>query len=105
MKVAYYQTANGFAAVTSEAPKGMDGVLLLGKGPEPGKGIESVKELFFTRELLLKMMPVKKEEVPDIWLKAFDYEKAEAKDTGRRQRIIIFSIILILSILWILIFG
>lgn len=85
----------------------MKGVVFVGRG---SNNIETVKEQVFAKNQLDKLTQVEAKDVPDVWFKAIGYEKREpspaflSEERARRQRIIIFSIILILSLLWMFIF-
>lgn len=75
MKVKYFQTDNGYLAVTDQSPKDFKGILFIGKiGTDP----LNVKEDVFTSEQVLKFREIAKADMPAVWMLAFNYEKPVA---------------------------
>lgn len=72
---AYFRDGNGFLGVTNESPMGMQGTVFAGRGPQPGQGIESVREQAYAKNQLDKMDRVEADDVPDDWFAAIGYEK------------------------------
>ena len=73
MKITYYRDPfGGYHGVTDESPKGLDGCVCAGRGPDEHGGIETVKERAYAVQHLRKWTRV--EDVPDEWLEAIGYE-------------------------------
>jgi hypothetical protein len=72
----YYRVPGGFIAVANEGPrKGpMKGLVLVGRGPKPGGGPETVYEQAFAIAELQKLCSLPVDEVPDAWLEALQYD-------------------------------
>lgn len=72
----YYRIAGGFIGVTSEGPKKgpLKGLVLVGRGPKPGGGPETVYEQAFAVAELQTLCSVREDAVPDPWLEAFGYD-------------------------------
>ena len=75
MKYAYFRCENGYVGITDESPAGMKGFVFAGRGPRPGKGIESVCEQGYARSQLDKLERVQGDDVPDDWFTAIGYER------------------------------
>lgn len=70
-----FEYENGYIGVTSKSPKGMKGVIFIGRGPNPREGIESVCEQPYARNRLERLKEVKEKDVPDDWYMAIGYGK------------------------------
>lgn len=71
----YFRTADGYIAVTNETPNGpLRGVVLIGRGPEPGGGPETISEQAFPKYDLDTLTAIGLDEVPDAWLEALKYD-------------------------------
>jgi len=75
MKYVYFRCENGYVGITDESPAGMKGFVFAGRGPRPGKGIESVCEQGYARNQLDKLEKVKSDDVPNEWFAAIGLEK------------------------------
>lgn len=73
MKITYYKAADGYAAVTSESPKGFKGILFIGKSGT----LDKIVETAFEANQLRKMTKVAKADVPPEWVEAFGYEEPD----------------------------
>jgi len=71
----YFHCEDGFIGVTNQCPKGMKGLVYVGRGPQPGQGIESVGEQEYSRNQLEKLKRVPAEDVPDDWFAAIGLEQ------------------------------
>ena len=72
---AYFRTDDGFLGVTNESPKGMEGLVFAGRGPQPGQGIESVHEQGYAKNQLDRMKRIEADDVPDDWFVVIGLEK------------------------------
>lgn len=73
MKTTYYQTADGYIAVTNQSPRGFKGSLYIGKiGP-----LDKVTETAFSPQQLCKLTPVDLADVPAEWIEAFGYDEPD----------------------------
>lgn len=69
----YYQTPDGYIAVTGETPSGpLRGLVFVGRGPKPGGGPETVHEQAFSKDQF--GTPLDLGQVPDAWLEALGYD-------------------------------
>ncbi len=73
--IRYFRCENGFIGVTPHCPQGMQGLVYVGRGPLPGKGIESVCKQGYARNQLQKLPRIHAEEVPEAWFEAIGLEK------------------------------
>lgn len=71
----YYRCEDGYVGVTEESPKGLRSLVCAGRGPLPGKGIESVCEQGYAINQLDKMEKIAADDVPNDWFAAIGYEK------------------------------
>jgi hypothetical protein len=69
----YYETPNGFVGISDEYPRGMKGVIFIGRGPKPGGGIGSVHEQAYGANEIRKWKRV--DRVPPEWMEAIGYEE------------------------------
>jgi hypothetical protein len=72
----YYRIVGGFIAVKNEGPKHrpLKGLVVVGRGPKPGGGPESVIEQAYAIAELQKLCSLPVDEVPDPWLQALGYD-------------------------------
>lgn len=73
--IRYFEYENGYIGVTNQCPKGMKGVVFVGRGPNPREGIESVCEQPYAKNRLERLKEVKEQDVPDDWHEAIGYGK------------------------------
>lgn len=71
----YYQYEDGYIGVTNRSPKGMKGVVFIGRGPNPREGIESVCEQPYAKNRLERLKEVREQDVPEDWHEAIGYGK------------------------------
>lgn len=71
----YFRYENGYVGVTEECPRGLKGLVFVGRGPRPGGGVESVYEQAYAINQLEKMERVAADEVPDDWFAAIGLEQ------------------------------
>ena len=72
MSVTYYQDGHGgYLGLTEESPNGFKGVVFVGRGPQPGRGPESVSEQAYAVDQLRRLERV----VPAEWMAAIGYEE------------------------------
>ena len=76
MNVTYYQDEHGgYLGVTDESPKGFQGVVFVGCGPQPGGGPETVAEQAYAVDQLRRLKQVDPRDVPAEWMEAIGYEE------------------------------
>jgi|GEM_PF-6975961 len=76
MNVTYYQDEHGgYLGVTDESPKGFQGVVFVGCGPQPGGGPETVAEQAYAVDQLQRLEPIAPRDVPAEWMEAIGYEE------------------------------
>ncbi len=73
-----------------------------------GETPATVKERIYTREEIAKFAPISAKDLPEEWRENLGYrggrKEKQRAEHERKQRIIIFSIVLIVSLLHILLF-
>lgn len=72
----YHRVPGGFIGVTNESPKKgpLKGLVLVGRGPRPGGGPETVYEQAYAIAELQRLCSLPVDEVPDPWLEAIGYD-------------------------------
>lgn len=81
MRHTYYQLPTGdFAAIDHDikVEGQLKDVILVGWGPEPGRGIRSVGEQAYGVNEVAKWTPVAVQDVPVEWIRAIGLDEAEA---------------------------
>lgn len=71
--ITYYKTGDGYVGITNQSPKGLKGLVFVGKGSE--KGIESISEQCYAINQLEKLEKIEARDVPDDWFAAIGLEK------------------------------
>jgi len=76
MKVTYYRDTSGdYHGITDKCPKGFNGVVFIGRGPERSTMFESVIERVYVPKTMATWVRVAAAEVPDEWFDAIGYQK------------------------------
>ena len=77
MKITYFKTTDGYAAVSNESPKGFKGTLYI---TQVGDTPESVEETAVDPRQLSKWAEVDVNDLPGEWAKAFGIEEPAAPE-------------------------